>query len=525
MDQGKFFGTSSMAKMPYTGFNSSNYITPTHSPHAGKFFSYQAAYLETVDPNSNYHHSSQHDFSLTSPKDTSLKTRADTMTSKEYENLQYELKSNLNLKEEILAKIRSVAAENERLMAEMRGLRQINNELRSQVQNPDAPSLRESAFDVDAVIKQRDYFQAEYQRVVKQLQKQDSFNASRSEIDAASNEFRKDVAALKQAHQGELTRLNQTIATLQLENTGLKNLRNTLEAQLEKFKDHKRENETYQTKLLKLETENTALKNKIEASNAILKSQSDEFEKIEAEYKNRLRQTSQESEMLKNRITEMSTVEAMRTVLLGIENERLHGIISELYQKIQKIEWEEGNSVETLKSNMHEALEHQKKAFEKQFKDLEARFIEVDTMNKARGEEIQKLKFESEEFEKELEHWKERYRIIENSHRYLVDAVDKMRYNNQIDLNVSVCDDEGGKEEGVSVDAKNLLKEANFYKEKSFALEKRSVLYMIEIERLQSLLAGLLKKNETQETQATEPGINSQKFAANEFSESNVTNE
>ena len=500
MDQGQTNGMFSTAKKPLAGSAVTNYTTPTASPFiTAKYPTHQSAYLAPNDLHSYYYTQPEHTLT-SSNKENSLQTREDLFKSRELDNLSYELKSNANLKDELVTRIKSLSAENDMLMAEMQRFRRINDNLKSQHQGLVSTNQNERLFDVEALVQQRDYFQSEYQRLIKQVQAQESFHHSKHDVSIAVNEYKKDVQSLKQSHQGDTNRLNQTIATLQLENSGLKNLRHTLESQLESMKDLKREHEALQMKAARIEAENTTLINKYDALNAALKTQSSRSEKLEAEHKVRLTQVAQENEMLKTRIVEMANAEATKTVVIGVEIDRLNSIIENLNRKIRKLEEDGGSSIENLKFKFKEGFESQKKTFEAQFGELELRFIAADSMLQSKNEENQRLILENEEFEKELAHWKDRYQLIESSHKYLVDAVDKMRFNNQIDLNISIAEEEGGKQERMSVEGKSMLKEANYFKEKSFMLEMRSLMFIFEIERLQALTVSTLNNSENQES-------------------------
>ena len=217
----------------------------------------------------------------------------------------------------------------------------------------------------------------------------------------------------------------------------MRNLRNVLEAEIEKLKNTKKDADQYKEKLARLEVENVSLQNQIEAINSMTKSKVEEFQRLEAQYKSQLNEKNGVLQALRDKLTDLEGALGMQTVLYAVEIERLHNVIDALYGKVGSLEQGLEQTTEKMNEELQkqqEAYEHERKANANQIKDLNNELSDRDSLNKKMKEETDGLRLQVSELEKDIEHWKERYKIIESSHKYLVDAVEKLRYNNQIPL-------------------------------------------------------------------------------------------
>ena len=449
--------------------------------------------------------------SISSPKERSLINHRDSLETRTTQNLQRELASNANLKEELLTKINTVSAENEKLMAELQEMTRLKYDLKTLSQETKFTIQNQGSVTLELAIKQRDFFHAEYKKIQQALQKQEALAAAKIENEIIANELKRELSFLKSSHQGEIKRLHQTISTIQLENEGLKNLRTVLEGQLESLKNVKREHADMKSKVAQMERENTGLRSKLQAVNQALEARTEEFNRAELEFNTHLREADQEIQEIRAQIGEAMNLGNMKAVLFSIENERLWNVINSLQGKIQVLEQsqrEKSHEYEIELENIKTTAENQISSFVLRNKELETRLREIESLNKIIAEKNEKLLFENNEQQKELEHWKERYRMLEGSHKYLADAVDKMGYTEAIDLNISFVSENGiQKEKGVYMDPNLLVKEVNFFKEKVFSLEKQIVLLMIEIERMQTLLISKQQQTETLSTSTSSTQI------------------
>ena len=413
--------------------------------------------------------------------------------NKDTKSVQKEILASMNFQEELYSKLKNVAAENETILDEMKEITRVKQEIQLLAQEIMNPDLKDTVFKLHSVTKQKDFFEAEYRRVLRELHRREILISSRIENTSTITELQKELAELKFQSQGEINRLNQVISTQELEISGLKNLRDVLEVEVARLKNIEENYDSANAKLSRLEVENIDLKNKVEASNLLLKSAITEHEGIEAGYQSKLRELAQEIQVSRQQLAEASNTGDIRFVLIAAENDRLHNVINNLYEKINHLEEQQINTADSQKAEV-ERLQGTLEQLESKLKDFEAQSADDNLKLKTLVAEFDKLRTENTELVREVNHWKDRYKMIENSHKYLVGAVDKMRAHNVVDLSVTVLEDGTTACEGLAINGENLFKEANFYKAKAFNLEKRTILLMIEIERLQSVLSKLTQQ-------------------------------
>ena len=299
-----------------------------------------------------------------------------------------------------------------------------------------SPSKRDLIMQLESVKKQRDYFETEFRRTVRehhekslrssQIQGPESYGETESDL-------RREINAMKVQHQGETKRLNETITTLKLENAGLRNLRNILEAELESLKNVRQQADLNRDKIARLEVEIATLKNQAETADSLLRSKNEEFRGLETQYKAQLNEKNDVIQELREKLNQAEFSESMRSVLFSIEVERLHNIIDDLYNRIDGMKQTLDNEIQNVRDEYKvqlEAKDAELKASQGRIKEIEWAVSDEQTANKKLREEVNRAKLQESELEKDVEHWKERYRIIEGSHKYLVEAIEKMKAGN-----------------------------------------------------------------------------------------------
>lgn len=365
-----------------------------------------------------------------SPSTFKSPQRYESPRKDELSEMRKELSDQTLQREEMISSIKRLRIENEYLAQEMRDMNRVNSELKqhsSETHNASLPS------ELETIKKQRDFFESELRRVnhdhFKNPEHKGQINI---ENDRTTSELRKEINGLKLQYQGESKRLNEIIATLKLENNGLRNLRGVLEAEIEKLKDALREHEQFKEQLTKFQIENLNLKNQSEALVVNIRAKNEEFQRLEVQLKSILNEKNSMAQNLKDKLTETEISFSMRAMLTNIEIERLHSIMDQLLDRVFSLEQKSSEEVRRMEDELKSLRESQvaeRKMALDQIKELQKALGEHDCTKQKLNDDIERMELQISELEKDVLHWKERYRIIESSHKYLIDAVEKFRTN------------------------------------------------------------------------------------------------
>lgn len=346
----------------------------------------------------------------------------------DFSQIQKELADRTSQKEEMMNSIKRLKMENEYLAQQMNNAIRINGELKQT--NSEAPSAS-LALELESVKRQRDFFESEFRRVSRDLTESSENKGQASiEVHKAASDFKKEANTLKLQYQGDIKRLNEIVDTLKLENNGLRNLRGILEAEIEKLKDLLRESEQLKEQLSKIQIENLNLKNQFEVLTSNLKTKNEEYEKMEAQLRAVSTEKNHIAQSLKEKQTEVGVSFCMKLVLANVEIERLHSVVEQLLNKIVNIEQKYGEDLKRTEEEFRSLIESQtaeRRRASDEIAELQKAFEEHDFSKQKLKDDAERMQLQVIELEKDVLHWKERYRIIESSHKYLVDAVEKIR--------------------------------------------------------------------------------------------------